>query len=49
MEMTKTTKKSLIESIKSLLNLNTEDLRIIGMMTKSQLTIYLTNLQKQKI
>jgi len=43
------TKKQLTESVQQLIKLNKEDLRIIGMMTKSQLKVYLTNLQKQSV
>jgi len=39
----------LTESVQQLIKLNKEDLRIIGMMTKSQLKVYLTNLQKQSV
>jgi len=40
------TKKQLTESVQQLIKLNKEDLRIIGMMTKSQTKEYLVNLQK---
>jgi len=43
------TKKQLTESVQQLIKLNKEDLRIIGMMTKSQMKVYLTNLQKQSV
>jgi len=43
------TKKQLTQSVQQLIKLNKEDLRIIGMMTKSQLKVYLTNLQKQSV
>lgn len=43
------TKKQLTESVQQLIKLNKEDLRIIGMMTKSQLKVYLTNLQKLSV
>mgnify|MGYP001104513750 CR=1 FL=1 len=43
------TKKQLTESVQQLIKLNKEDLRIIGMMTKSQMKVYLTNLQRQSV
>ena len=43
------TKKQLTESVQQFIKLNKEDLRIIGMMTKSQLKVYLTNLQKLSV
>lgn len=43
------TKKQLTESVQQLIKLNKEDLRIIGMMTKSQMKVYLINLQKQNV
>lgn len=43
------TKKQLTEAIKKTLKLNKEDLRILSMMNESQMTKYLTNLQKQNV
>jgi len=43
------TKQQLTESVQKLIKLNKEDMRIIGMMTKSQLKVYLTNLQKKSV
>ena len=43
------TKKQLKESIQQLIKLKKEDIRIIDMMTKSQMKVYLTNLQKQSV
>jgi hypothetical protein len=40
------TKKQIVENIKNILNLGNEDLRIINMMTKNQLNVYLYNLTK---
>jgi hypothetical protein len=40
------TKKQIVENIKNILNLGNEDLRIINMMTKNQLNVYLSNLTK---
>lgn len=43
------TKKELTESVQKLIKLNKEDLRIISMMTKFQMKVYLANLQKQSV
>lgn len=43
------TKQQLTESIQKLIKLNKEDMRIIGMMTKSQMKVYLTNLQQSNV
>ena len=43
------TKQQLTESVQKLIKLNKEDLRIIGMMTKSQMKAYLVSLQTQNV